>query len=298
LSIDRARGTLVGLACGDALGTSVEFSPRGTFAPVTNLVGGGPFDLDPGQWTDDTSMALCLAESLLECGSFEAVDQLRRYVRWFRHGHLSSTDRCFDIGNTTRRALMEFERTGNPRSGPTDRASAGNGSIMRLAPVVLAYHPDRERVRAFSAESSRTTHGAPEAVDACTILADILSSLLAGVPKESAVLVDPPDSASPRLQDIAAGTYRGADENVVRGTGYVVDCLEAALWSFWNAGTFEEAVLGAVNLGDDADTTGAVCGQIAGACWGYEAIPERWRPRLAMHDLIVAMADGLWAGRF
>ena len=123
---------MIGLAVGDAVGTTVEFKAPGTFAPVSDMVGGGPFGLRPGQWTDDTSMALCLAESLIECGGFDARDQMERYVRWWREGHLSSTGKCFDIGNTTRAALSRFEKTGDPFAGSTEPNVAGNGSLMRL----------------------------------------------------------------------------------------------------------------------------------------------------------------------
>lgn len=299
MSLDRARGALLGLACGDAIGTTVEFSQRGTFPPLTDLVGGGPFGLEPGQWTDDTSMALCLAESLLACGGFDPVDQLARYVRWYREGHLSSTGRCFDIGNTVRRALQEFERHGGPYAGPTDPMSAGNGSIMRLAPVVLAFFPDRERARHFAAESSRTTHGAEEAIAACRVLADILVSLLSGDAKEAALLAAPdPNAASPRLEAIVAGSYRDKAEGDIRGSGYVVDSLEAALWCFWKSGDFEEAVLRAANLGDDADTTAAVCGQLAGAHWGAGGIPGHWLERVAMYSEIEEFADRLFKATF
>ena len=135
---DRFAGCLLGLAVGDAIGTTVEFKPRGTFPPVTDMVGGGPFGLPAGAWTDDTSMALCLGESLLKCNGFDATDQMQRYVRWWRDGYLSSTDICFDIGATVREALAAFRATGNPYSGPTRERSASNGSIMPLAPVVLA----------------------------------------------------------------------------------------------------------------------------------------------------------------
>ena len=141
---DRFRGCLLGLAGGDALGTTLEFQPPGTFEPIEDMVGGGPFRLEPGQWTDDTDMALCLAESLIENGGFDAADQMRRYVRWWREGHLSSTGTCFDIGNTIRSALMKFEATGEPFSGGTHPHSAGNGSIMRLAPVPLFFAGDPE----------------------------------------------------------------------------------------------------------------------------------------------------------
>lgn len=132
MEIDRARGTFLGLACGDAVGSTVEFSPRDTVAPVMDMVGGGPVGLAPGEWTDDTSMALCLADSLLTNGTFDAVDQLRRYLRWRREGYLSSTGQCFDVGGTVGRDLFRFARTGDPASGPTDPSTAGNGSLMRL----------------------------------------------------------------------------------------------------------------------------------------------------------------------
>src|SRR5262249_22518341 len=169
--IERYRGSLLGLAAGDALGTTLEFKPPGSFEPVAAIVGGGPFGLDPGEWTDDTSMALCLADSLIECRGFDPTDQLRRYVRWYREGYLSSRGRCFDIGGTVASALRHFERTGEAYSGSTDPWSAGNGSIMRLAPVPLFFARDPREAVARAAESSRTTHGTAEAVDACRYLA-------------------------------------------------------------------------------------------------------------------------------
>src|SRR5215467_3362480 len=137
--IERYRGSLLGLATGDALGTTVEFHQPGTFDPVTEIVGGGCFCLAPGEWTDDTSMALCLAESLIEKRAFDPIDQLERYYLWFQTGHLSSNGHCFDIGNTVRSALLLFESTREPYCGSTDQYSAGNGSLMRLCPVPLAW---------------------------------------------------------------------------------------------------------------------------------------------------------------
>jgi ADP-ribosyl-[dinitrogen reductase] hydrolase len=155
--LERFKGCLLGLAVGDALGTTLEFRPPGTFKPISDIVGGGPFRLKPGEWTDDTSMALCLAESLIEKNGFDPRDQMQRYVRWFREGYMSSNGRCFDIGNTTREALTRFERTGNPFSGPKHETSAGNGSIMRLAAVPLFYAGTPEEAINRSAESSRTS---------------------------------------------------------------------------------------------------------------------------------------------
>ena len=157
---DRFRGALLGLATGDAVGTSLEFKSPGTFQPITDMIGGGPFGLKPGHWTDDTSMALCLAASLVECQGFDAHDQMRRYVRWWREGYMSSTGRCFDIGITTAEALKTFERTGNPFAGSTDPHKAGNGALMRLAPVPMFYANKPAEAIERSGESSRTTHGA------------------------------------------------------------------------------------------------------------------------------------------
>ena len=139
-------------------------------------VGGPAFA--PGQWTDDTSMALCLAESLVERSGFDARDQMERYVRWWQHGHLSSTGRCFDIGTTTRAALQRYLQSGDPFAGSTDPQSAGNGSLMRLAPIAMYYRNQPEQCIAMAADSSRTTHGAPTAVDACRYFAGLLLGAL------------------------------------------------------------------------------------------------------------------------
>lgn len=182
---DRFRGCMLGLAAGDALGTAVEFCPPGTFAPVTDMRGDGPFGLKAGEWTDDTSMALCLAESLIAKGEFDPVDQMQRYLAWWREGHLSSTGSCFDIGRTTARALRQYELTGDPFSGPTDPHSAGNGSLMRLAPVPMFFFREPARAIELAGESSRTTHGAQTCVDACRYLAALIVGAYRASPRRS-----------------------------------------------------------------------------------------------------------------
>jgi ADP-ribosyl-[dinitrogen reductase] hydrolase len=298
---DRLRGALVGLAVGDAVGTTVEFKRPGSFEPVTDMVGGGPFRLRPGQWTDDTSMALCLAESLIECDGFDAEDQMRRFVRWRREGHLSSTGHCFDIGGTTSDALSRFERTGEPFSGSTDPYSAGNGSLMRLAPVVMFYDAEPARALQYAAMSSRTTHGARVAVDACRYLAALLLGAFDGVSKDA--LLSPFYSPVPgywdeqplasEIAEIAAGSFLRKEPPAIMGSGYAAHCLEAALWAFARTDDFRSGCLAAVNLGDDADTTAAVYGQIAGAYYGEHAIPAEWRDRLALRETLGSFADGL-----
>ncbi len=289
----RYRGCLLGLATGDVVGTTVEFRARGTFPPVVDMVGGGPFGLEPGQWTDDTSMALCLAASLIECGGFDARDQMSRYVDWWRHGYMSSTGACFDIGNTVRAALARFERDSDPFSGSDDPRTAGNGSLMRLAPIPMFFHPDTHAVVRYAAESSRTTHAAPEAVECCMVLGSVIGSALSGASKDEVLEVDGIDLTQPRVAAIANRAYLDKSEDEIRGSGYCVASLEAALWCFARTDSFADAVLRAANLGDDADTTAAIAGQVAGAYYGEEGIPEEWRVHLTLADQIVAMADRL-----
>jgi ADP-ribosyl-[dinitrogen reductase] hydrolase len=297
---DRFRGCLLGLAVGDAVGTTVEFAARGSFVPLQDMVGGGPFDLPPGAWTDDTSLALCLAISLIDRQGFDARDQMDRYLRWYHEGYLSSTGRCFDIGNATRAALSRYEQTGDPFSGSDDPRSAGNGSIMRLAPVVMFFATDLQAAIASAAESSRTTHAAAECLDACRLLAAILLAALEGADKEmvlfgaGAKLAGTP--LSTKLQSVAEGAYRHKSAGEIRGSGYVVESLEAALWCFWHTDNFRTAILAAANLGDDADTTAAVCGQIAGAFYGESGIPGHWRKRLVMAQEIRTLAGELEIG--
>ncbi|ALI03170.1 ADP-ribosylglycohydrolase family protein [Pseudomonas sp. FW306-02-F02-AA] len=290
---ERYRGCLLGLACGDAVGTSVEFKPRGSFPALTDMVGGGPFNLKPGQWTDDTSMALCLAESLLTKNGFDAFDQMGRYLNWWQWGYLSSTGDCFDIGMTVREALTHYQETGNPFAGSTDPFSAGNGSLMRLAPVVLFYFPAIGHVRTFSSDSSRTTHAAPEAIECCQLFAGLICEALQGASKSDLRHLGHGHFSEPKVATIASGNYLAKPKSEIVGTGYCVASLEAALWCFHHTDSFEDAILQAANLGDDADTTAAIVGQLAGAFYGVKGIPKSWLAKLHMHDEIETTADAL-----
>ena len=290
---NRFRGCLLGLAIGDAVGTTVEFKSRGSFSPVTDMIGGGVFGLQPGQWTDDTSMALCLATSLITKNEFDPEDQMDRYWRWYRDGYLSSTGKCFDIGGTVGDALESFRRTGKPFSGSTSPNAAGNGSLMRLAPIPIFCFPELQKILHFAAESSRTTHGAPECLEACQLFSEILFNAFSGMDKEPVLFKTTFKPSTPKIRNIALGNYRDKDINQIRGSGYVVESLEAALWSFYQTDTFEAAILQAANLGDDADTTAAICGQIAGAYYGESGIPTKWLERLFMRAEIAKLADTL-----
>ncbi len=297
--LSRAMGCLAGLAVGDALGTTLEFKRPGSFEPLQDMVGGGPFGLKAGQWTDDTSMALCLAESLLKCGGMDLADQAGAYVSWWKEGYFSSTGLCFDIGNTVRSALVRFREGGDPASGSKAAETAGNGSIMRLAPVPIFYKSAQEAVR-YSVESSRSTHQARTCLDACRYLGGILWGLIHGASKEEVLSLSySPEGCDlndlcPEIAEIAAGSFKRKNPPEIRGAGYVVQSLEAALWAFHRSFDFGAGALLAVNLGDDADTTGAIYGQIAGACYGLGGIPPRWLEKLHDRELILRFAQQLY----
>jgi ADP-ribosyl-[dinitrogen reductase] hydrolase len=293
---DRAIGALIGLAAGDAVGTTLEFRRPGTFEPITDMVGGGPFGLVPGAWTDDTSMALCLAESILDTGALDLADQMRRYVLWHEEGYLSSTGRCFDIGTTTTQQLARFVRTGEPVDPHPDDDAAANGSLMRLAPVAIRWHTDLEQVIHQAAESSLPTHAASRPVDACKVLGAMTAALIHGQPANE--VLSPAfwrfGSLHPEVAAVAAGSWQHREPPDIKGSGYCVAALEAALWAVAGASSFAEAVLRAANLGDDADTTAAIAGQLAGARWGMSGIPNAWVDRLVLRERIVELASRLF----
>lgn len=256
--IERYQGALLGLAAGDAVGTTLEFSAPGSFEPINDMVGSGPFNLKPGQWTDDTSMALCLAESLVESRSFDARDQMDQYVRWMREGYLSCTGECFDIGNTVSHALNTYLRTGNPLAGSTDPKAAGNGSLMRLVPAPLFFARDPEKAVRMSAESSRTTHGAITCIDACRYFGGLITGAVSGASKDELLTEHYSPAAGlwdreplcQEIDEIARGSFMDKNPPDIRGSGYLVESLVAALWAFYNGSDFREGCLLAVNLGE------------------------------------------------
>lgn len=302
---DRQCGTLIGLAVGDALGAAIEFKSPGDFEPVTGYRAGGPHRLNPGEWTDDTSMALALADSIGTVG-WDIDDQTRRYVEWRETGKYSVNGRCFDIGITTSRSLSRFQQSGSAAtSGSTVESSSGNGSIMRLAPVPIRYchlfPNDIESLARFAEESSLPTHASEQCLSACRYMALLLAGLIHDEDRdrilspvwEPLARLKAIKPLHPLIQEVADGSFRKKQPPVIRGSGWVVQSLEAALWAFHDAASFEEAVLRAVNLGEDADTTGAVCGQFAGAYWGESGIAESLRSGLARKDMIDKALEGL-----
>lgn len=287
--VDRALGSLVGLAVGDALGTTFESAPRSPRDAPLAMVGAGPHHLAPGQWTDDTAMALCLADSLIaNRGRVDHRDLMRRFARWMSDGHNSCTGTAFDVGWTTRGSISEFIETGNPITGPTGRDGAGNGGIMRLAPAVIANLGDADRAVRTSVEQSRTTHGAPQCIEGAEVLARLLHGLITRPDDTPARDVSTNRAyRDPEIVQLIADQQHPASREAIRSTGYVIHTLEAAMWSFATTSSFEEALTRAINLGGDTDTVGAVAGQIAGAAYGLSSIPPTWLEGLAWRDDIV-----------
>ena len=275
LTLDQAKGMLLGLAVGDALGTTLEFSARDSLPPVTDIVGGGPFSLEAGVWTDATSMAMCLGESLLHCKGWKADDCARRFLRWRNEGYMSPTGKCFDIGKTVNAALDRFVRDGDPYAGSNDPAGAGNGGIMRLAPAVIAHHRDAMAAVDVSVLQSQVTHAADECDDFAFALSAFLHS----------------GNLSDALHRMDAQTPR----DQVKSSGYVRDSYEAAFWAFENTDSFRECIILAANLAGDADTVAAIAGQIAGRVYGLESIPTEWLDKLAWREKIETMAESLFA---
>jgi ADP-ribosyl-[dinitrogen reductase] hydrolase len=298
---DRHRGTLIGLAIGGA----VEFKSPGSFKPVTGYRSGGPHGLNAGEWTDDTSMALALADSIAEVG-WDLNDQAQRYVQWWKTGKYSVNGTCFDIGITTRAALSNFlaDNKALTSGDRSDRAS-GNDSIMRLAPVPIRfghlYADQLDELSRLAEESSLPTHASEQCVSACRYLATVLAALINGEERENVLSPDwkPLQRLNeikplhPLVQKIAEVSYRQKQPPEIEGSGWVIKSLEASLRAFHDADSFDEAVLKAVNLGDDADTTGAICGQLAGAYWGESGISESLRSGLARMDMIEQALAGI-----
>ena len=271
---DKAAGSFVGLAIGDALGAPVEFSPRGSFEPVTAYRSGGRFKLPAGAWTDDTAMALCLAQSLIAHNGLDNTDLLKRFCDWAETGSNTSTGIAVGIGQNTLRTLGDFRRTGRLEALPFGAKNDGNGSLMRLAPVACFASNDISRARSIAGAQSRATHASQTADECCQFLAELLCRLTRGESFSNVLGSESNSKWRAAISNAFPPNLSEISEADVRSGGYVVDTLHAALWSVQNTCTFKDAVLKAVNLGDDADTTGAVAGQIAGACYGYSSIPK------------------------
>ena len=295
LDYNKAMGAFIGLAIGDALGTTLEFKSRDTYQHLTEIVGGGPFDLEPGGWTDDTSMALCIAQSLNANQGFDPNDIMDRFVRWYQKGENSVKGYCFDIGHTTKLALEKYVRDHNPFAGSQNPKFAGNGGIMRLSPVPIFYAFDLEKAIDFSKQQSALTHAAPECLDAAGLMGAMIAKAIQGASKQEVLEAKFYHAQEPAVQNLigASPAYQQKKRQDISSSGYVIASLEAALWCIWQTDNFKDALLLAANLGDDADTVAAITGQIAGAIYGMSKIPAEWVEKLAWKDQLL-MEGNLW----
>jgi ADP-ribosyl-[dinitrogen reductase] hydrolase len=279
---DKFRGILLGMACGDALGAQVEFKQRGSFPEQRDMTGKGPHNLKPGQWTDDTAMALILAEYMRdEDPNLDKPAGLAdRWVRWMTDGVGSCTGTCFDIGGQTRSSLAHWAAYGKaPKMKDHQR---GNGALMRVAPVVLAHFNDDANLLLSARRQALVTHGR-KCADLCQDFVVLLEKMI----RFSA------DDAKCYLSEAYPVLGRRIAKDV-DSSGYDVATFEAAIWCVMLSSSLEEAVMCAANLGDDADTVAAVTGALAGAVWGASDIPSRWLKPLAWGPRICGIADSLY----
>ena len=291
---DRAVGAFIGLAIGDALGAPVEFCRRDTFEPVTDMRAGGYFKLPVGAWTDDTAMALCLAESLIEHPPLDLKDLLNRFCLWASKGANTSTGVCVGIGQNTLRVLGNYHRKGELFAPETRQKSDGNGALMRLAPVALRHWPSPVEAKRIAELQSRATHYSDISAAACEALALILSFLIRGDAWEQAAKPDPADHWPDSIRAITHENWGERDRDSIHSTGFVVNTLEAAMWAVDTTSSFPAALLRAVNLGDDADSVGAVAGQLAGARYGLSGIPRNWLNVLVQRERIETIGQQLF----
>ena len=291
---------MFGIALGNALGLSIEFQEPGTFPPITGFT--ARQGLPKGCWGGDAGNALCLAESLVECGGFDPLDFMDRLTRWNKEGHFNPVkDGSLSAGPTVEKAIRHFEKTGEI---PAQQVvgSPGNASLARLAPIALYYACRPGDAIEMAGESSKTTHGLKVCTDACRYFAGLLAGAVMGVDKRE--ILSPgwrpdgriwkKDELHPEVWEIAQGSFKDNDPPQIEGSIQAVRAIEAALWAFHRGMDFEECVLRTVNLGDDADTVGAICGQLAGAYYGFQDIPERWRTGLHQAELFSTWADRLF----
>lgn len=296
----RFTGALLGMAVGDSLSLTTQLRKPGSFTPVSELVGGGVFDLPTGAWTDDTAMALCLAESLAERDAFDARDQLQRYVRWQREGHLSATGQCIGITANVARALGSAQWRRQPFAGSHDPDQLDREVLPRCVPAVLFHFGDVNEAIKRAADSARTTCQAPVALDACRLFAAILHTALSGRPKSEVLATHAPlfvnQPLKPQVAAIAEGGFRDAPRTPWRASGAtVLDTLRAVLAIFESTTHFREGVLAAANLGGDCDAVAAAFGALGGAYYSAAAIPATWRNTLKNKEKIESLSDRLLA---
>ena len=300
---------LLGIAIGDALGVPVEFEHRQELEknPVVGMREYGTHNQPKGTWSDDSSLALCLAESL--CNGYNLNDIADKFIRWYYDGYCTPYGRVFDVGITTARAISNLQSGIKPNLAGMDRErDNGNGSLMRILPLVpyILNMEEEDRFRIIG-EVSSLTHRHPRSILACIALCEFAiqyidlqaverayqamqQTILQLLKKEMFIEEDIPFE---RLIGLSYEEFKAIELKDIRSTGYVIDTLEASLWCVFNTTNYKDAVLKAVNLGDDTDTVGAITGGLAGIIYGYDTIPSEWLEVLAKKDDIIELADKL-----
>ncbi len=298
---DLISGCVLGLAIGDALGVSCGMrKAKVVVEPVADILGGGPFELNAGEWTGDTSMAMCLAESLLSADGFSTKEQMRCYGEWFDNGFWSCRDFCFGMEDGMRQALLTLRQGGTVQVHKS-QAECG-GFLSRLAPVVLYFLRDTELLLIHTAQSVQLTHPLQVCVDSARYFAILLQGALLGIEKERLLSPDYVPSGMgkegfalvPEIEQIRLGNYREKPVFKLEVPYEVVSILQSALWAFAQSSHFKDGALKAVNLGGKSSTVGAIYGQLAGAYYGAEHMPDNWVRKLAHRDALEKMAERLW----
>jgi ADP-ribosylglycohydrolase len=290
----RFRGALLGAAIGDAIGVTNEMRDRTTIHPLSDLIGGGVFDIAPGGWTDDTAMLLCVTESLTIKHGFDAHDQMERFVRWWRYGYMTCSGRTYDVGNTTRLALFAYMQTGDPYSGVQSSHSAGNGALSRVAPIGLYYVMQPDAIDQMAMYSSMLTHATQHSIDACRYVAWLVSQFASGVSKYDALhKVWPYSPLCEEVATIVRGSYRTRVVTQLDASSYVVDMLEIVLWALYQHDDFATGMLALANAGGLTTTSCTIYGALAGALYGDDAIPPSWQQQLAQRMKIEWFAEEL-----
>ncbi len=290
----KAIAAMLGQACGGAVGVSTMHRRRGSFAPVTDMRGGGPFGLMPGQFSGDVSLSLCTAESLIANQPFDPTATMRSYLRWFRRGHLSSNGLSFGFSPASRSALETFEA--NPNAVPGNATVGSDGEpLLRSAPVAIIYRKVPPTARDIASRVAKLTHGHPMAADATKLAAIYTHRAFEGTDRFDILMLDrAPDGLDSRCTAVAEGAWLDKREWDISADGSAAGVLEAALWCVATTESFREAVLRATNLGQASHTTAALAGQIAGAFYGFEAIPKEWLAKLSQAASIQALAVALY----
>lgn len=290
----KALGAMLGCAVGEAVGVTMEGQERDAGRELTDLWGGGILGVKRGEWASGTATMMALTESLIWCNGLNETDLMDRFTDWYENGEYSCTGTCVGIGDLTRNALIAYRHTKDPMAGDRDMECLGNGSLVRIAPVAVRYWNDLVELRYVAAHQCLTTHAGPGAVDSCVAFAEVLADAI-NCDKPDVVLRGRDLPHADTVNFIMKGSWQGLRRDKVRSDNNIMNSLEAAIWCVDQTNSFEKAVLLAANLCDDAGTTAALAGQLAGALYSAAGIPTAWLELLAQREHITEQFEALFA---